>query len=64
MKTAGETDKEAILLCETCHVEMQKKDDPEMKDLDINRLSLLAMFDIRNFELLQCPSCHKTGLRI
>lgn len=54
--------KEAVI-CETCHTLMQKKK-AEITDLDINRLSLLSMFRINDFYLLQCPHCHKTGLHI
>lgn len=55
-------DRKAVI-CETCHITMQKrKAKPE--DLDINKLSLLSMFGINNFYILQCPECNKIGLQI
>ena len=58
-----ETTDKKVPICESCLVEMQKKE-TEVKDLDINKLSLLAMFGIYEFVVLQCPACHKTGLLI
>ena len=53
----------ATTLCEACHIEMEKKE-PEARDLDINKLSLLAMFSVRPFIIVQCPACHQTGIHI
>lgn len=58
-----ETDNQGVATCEICHIEMQKKES-DVKDLDINKISLLAMFGIQKFFVLQCPTCHKTGLHI
>ena len=56
-----ETETKDVHQCEHCHVEMEKKA-PEAKDLDPNNLSLLAMFRMNDFTVLQCPSCHRTGI--
>ncbi|MEJ7736765.1 MAG: hypothetical protein WKF97_04995 [Chitinophagaceae bacterium] len=52
-----------VIICETCQITLQTKK-VEAHDLDINRLSLLSMFAISNFYLLQCPNCKSTELQI
>jgi len=54
---------EETALCAVCHIEMERKQ-PEIGDLDINKLSLLAMFSVRPYVVLQCPGCHNTGIYI
>ncbi|MEJ7767446.1 MAG: hypothetical protein WKF89_06525 [Chitinophagaceae bacterium] len=46
--------------CETCKTEMLKNE-AEIKDLDINNLSLLAMFNIQKFYIVKCPACQKSA---
>ena len=56
--TIGET-----ATCEHCHMEMHRKE-AEIRDLDINNLSLLAMFNIQKIYIVECPACQKSGLYI
>jgi len=58
-----ETNETKALICDTCQTSLQIKK-AEITDLDINRISLLSMFSINNYYLVQCPECKVTGLRI
>ena len=57
------TDIKETTLCRVCHVEMEKKE-VKVGDLDINKLSLLAMFSVNPFAILECPACHSTAIHI
>ena len=50
--------KSEISFCENCQTEMTRKP-ADMTSLDINKLSLIVMFRIRQVELFQCPCCKK-----
>lgn len=50
-------------VCATCQIEMQKKE-ADINVLDVNYLSLLSMFRIQHFIILECPVCQRTGLSI
>lgn len=52
-----------VAICPICNTTMKQKA-TEAKDLDINNLSLLAMFNIQKFFIAECPSCRKSGLYI
>lgn len=50
-------------ICATCQIEMQKKE-ADINVLDVNHVSLLSMFRIQHFTILECPVCQRTGLSI
>lgn len=53
-------------VCLTCQIEMQKKE-ADINALDVNHVShvsLLSMFRIQHFTILECPVCQRTGLSI
>lgn len=52
-----------VAICQICNTTMNQKE-AEINDLDINNLSLLAMFNIKNFYIVECPACRKSGLYI
>lgn len=52
-----------VAICQICNSTMKQKE-AEIKDLDINNLSLLSMFNIQKFYIVECPACRKSGLYI